>query len=300
MWLEGTEYPKPDHRAVLGVLQWIQYHLDNSATVEEVLLADKKVRIKNEHSTPLHYLIADATGNVATVEFLNGKMVAHTGKDLKFPVLTNSVYSESVQTTSPALSKGKDLPFTDNSLERFATACKMINKYQSAPSGVSTVDYAFQILGSVSQGSFTKWSIAYDISGRKIHFQTEQFKDRKFIDFAAFDFGCDGSRLAYNMNQKGSGDVSENFTDASFAINKSMLEKAVEESGSRLSISQKEIDESAELFHFSECAADGKKASNILVPNDNNWTKNILPFLAIIAFALCLKPLILARNRHSF
>ena len=300
MWLEGSEYPKPDERPAVGVLQWIQYNLDNAATVEEVIASDIKVRIKNEHSTPLHYLVADAKGSVATIEFLDGRMVAHTGKDLKFPVLTNSIYSESVRKTAPAISGNKDLPFTDNSLERFATACKMVNEYETIPKNVSPVDYAFQILGSVSQSNFTKWSIAYDITGRKIHFQTKEFGDRKTVDMNAFDFGCHQSHLAYNMNQKGSGDVSERFIRGSFALNKSIIEKAIQETGSRLSISREAVEASADLFRFSECFADAKNASHLLMSDNNNWRKNILLILALAFLALCVKPLILARNRSGF
>ncbi|KPJ72829.1 hypothetical protein AMJ52_04980, partial [candidate division TA06 bacterium DG_78] len=36
MWLEHTEYPHIDARKGLSDLQWIQYQLDNFATVDEV------------------------------------------------------------------------------------------------------------------------------------------------------------------------------------------------------------------------------------------------------------------------
>lgn len=72
MWLDGTRYPQADARPSVDVLQWIQYQLDNHATVAEVLKADKSVRIVG--SAPLHYLVADRQGQVATVEFLDGRM----------------------------------------------------------------------------------------------------------------------------------------------------------------------------------------------------------------------------------
>ena len=50
MWLEGSKYPEPDQRAELGVLQWIQYQLDNCSTIEEVIATDSKVRISKTHS----------------------------------------------------------------------------------------------------------------------------------------------------------------------------------------------------------------------------------------------------------
>jgi choloylglycine hydrolase len=85
----APKYPESDDRPVLGVLQWIQYQLDNNATIEEVIATDAKIRI-SPNNPPLHYLIADASGNAATIEFFNGKIVVHKGKDLPFPVLTNN------------------------------------------------------------------------------------------------------------------------------------------------------------------------------------------------------------------
>ena len=37
MWLDETQYPKVDARPTVGTLEWIQYQLDSSATVEEVI-----------------------------------------------------------------------------------------------------------------------------------------------------------------------------------------------------------------------------------------------------------------------
>ena len=37
MWLDETKYPSADNRPAIGVLQWIQYQLDNCTTIEEVL-----------------------------------------------------------------------------------------------------------------------------------------------------------------------------------------------------------------------------------------------------------------------
>src|SRR5215207_8648578 len=73
MWLDETKYPSNDERPAIGVLQWIQYQLDNCATIEEVLATDKIMRIATVGTTPLHYLVADGKGNAATIEFLQGK-----------------------------------------------------------------------------------------------------------------------------------------------------------------------------------------------------------------------------------
>lgn len=117
MWMEGSRYPAPDKRPAVDVLQWIQYNLDTHATVAEVLAADQKVRVAGE--VPLHYLVADRKGQVATVEFRDGRMVAHSGKDLPLAALTNSFYAESKK----ALQQGKARE-GGNSLQRFAHAAR--------------------------------------------------------------------------------------------------------------------------------------------------------------------------------
>src|ERR1700741_4950522 len=103
MWLDGTQYPKADNRPAVEVLQWIQYQLDNCATIDDVIATDTRVRIASKGNAPLHYLIADAKGYAATIEFLNGKMVVHKGAELPFPVLTNNSYEESLDQTESSI-----------------------------------------------------------------------------------------------------------------------------------------------------------------------------------------------------
>src|SRR3954470_18951212 len=61
MWLDKSKYPAKDKRPGLTVLQWIQYQLDNCASIEEVIATDKIQRIVST-GTPQHYLVADAKG----------------------------------------------------------------------------------------------------------------------------------------------------------------------------------------------------------------------------------------------
>ena len=53
MWLDETQYPKVDSRPAVDVLEWIQYQLDNSATVEEVIKNSEKIRINSRSHTSL-------------------------------------------------------------------------------------------------------------------------------------------------------------------------------------------------------------------------------------------------------
>ncbi|HKO82487.1 MAG TPA: linear amide C-N hydrolase [Chitinophagaceae bacterium] len=233
MWLDETIFPKPDERPAIGVLQWIQYQLDNCATIEEVIATDKTVRIVSK-GTPLHYLVADAKGNAATIEFLNGKMVVHKGSELPMPVLTNDTYERSVKSNANGESAG------DNSLERFATACKMIQEYKVHTQEKSLVDQSFAILNKVSQGDYTKWSIVYDITDKKIYFKTNKFQQVRSISFSSFNFSCDNVSKIADMNGPEQGDLSSYFVDYSSNTNNLIFEKTLEQSSPRITLKPEE------------------------------------------------------------
>jgi penicillin V acylase-like amidase (Ntn superfamily) len=93
MALGETRNPPADERSPLVSSFWAQYQLDNHSTVEEVIASDSQVRIAD---TVDHYLVCDRRGDCATIEFLQGKMVYHTGESLPVKALTNSVYGQAV------------------------------------------------------------------------------------------------------------------------------------------------------------------------------------------------------------
>jgi choloylglycine hydrolase len=239
MWLEGSQYPKADDRPTLNVLQWIQYQLDNFATIDEVIESDKLLRIGGENP-PLHYLVADASGKAATIEFLEGKMVVHKGNDLPIPVLTNTDYATSTQAVKSAgVLEGKaSINFKDNSLQRFAKACSMVKEFKQANSKQSLVDFSFDVLKNVAQPGWTKWSIVYDVSNKTIYFKTARFSSVKSVAFTDFDFKCSAPSLAFDMNQSHQGKVSKDFKHFTREDNMRLLNRAAEESKSQVTISE--------------------------------------------------------------
>lgn len=247
MWLEGTSYPEKDDRGALNELQWIQYQLDNCSTVEEVIATDKYIRIEKENATPLHFLVADASGRAATIEFINGKMVAHTGNDLTYPVLTNTKYADAVKEVKQNTSSS----FDDNSLQRFATACNLVKHFQETESKYGIVDYAFDILDEVAQGDFTKWKVVYDISNKKIHFSAAGKK--KELSLSAFDFTCKNTTLSLDVNTEKEGIVTTYFAPLSFEENKRMMQRSADESKSHITVSEKSINRGAEYFRMAKC-----------------------------------------------
>jgi penicillin V acylase-like amidase (Ntn superfamily) len=93
MALGETENPAPDETPPLVGSFWAQYQLDNYSTVEQVLASRSQVRIAENVD---HYLFCDRTGECATIEFIEGEMVYHTGETLPVSALANSTYRESL------------------------------------------------------------------------------------------------------------------------------------------------------------------------------------------------------------
>ena len=241
MWLEGSIYPKADNRAEISVLQWIQYQLDNCASIDEVIETDKRIRIGAAGNPPLHYLVADASGKAATIEFLNGKMVVHKGNNLPFPVLTNTDYSTAynqIKSSGSTSQINASSTFKDNSVQRFATACSMVQQFQANDIKQSVIDYSFDILKQVKQEGWTRWSIVYDLTNKTIHFKTARYAAIKSISFSDFDFNCNASPLSLNMNQPMQGKVSLQFKPYTTEVNKQLIETSVEESKTQVTISE--------------------------------------------------------------
>jgi len=245
MWLSDARYPTPDNRPALSVLQWIQYQLDNCQTVEEVTSTDKILRIADT-GTPQHYLVADSKGKVATIEFLNGKMVVHTGNNLPYPVLANSTYESSLQMLKTNSLKNEGPGFQANSGDRFSTACAMVQQYTKKDTKKPIIDYSFDILDKVSQGSFTKWSIVYDITNKRVYFKTHDYGKLKTFDLASFNFLCTSKPLAFNMNQNTAGNINKLFSSYSNEVNSKALKQAFKESKGEVNIDE----------HLQEAAAD--------------------------------------------
>jgi len=188
MWLTGTAYPIRDERP--AVMAWVQYQLDTCATIEDVIASDKKIRVTALTPMPLHFLACDREGNVATFEFLSGKLICHVGETLPVKALANDTYEKSLEHLKQHAGFGgtKKLPYGSwGSLDRFVCAADRVRKYSSARGG-SIVDYAFDTLKSVEQGDSTKWLIVYDPKNMKIHYQTCMCKETRTINVSDCDF----------------------------------------------------------------------------------------------------------------
>ena len=205
MELEDTKYPPPDSRPVVGALEWIQYELDTAGSVEEAIAAAKRVRIGT--IAPIHFLLADKSGDAAAIEFINGRMVVRRGDTLPDRVLANSPYEDSLDYAKKALPEGAPLPRgLPGSLERFARAARRVRALES-DTGADRVERSFAILDEVAQPGHTQWQIVYDMQRATLHYRTTANRERRTLALAGLDFACKSAGAMLDVDA-GRGNVS--------------------------------------------------------------------------------------------
>ena len=218
MWLDDTRYPPADDRPAIGLLEWIQYNLDRHASVAEVVAQAEAVRPTSRY--PIHYLVADPSGDAATLEFLDEKLVIHRGATMPVKALANSTYADSVTAFEKAKSNGV-VPESLASLDRFVRAAMLAG--QSNPEAIGR---GFEILGSVAQPHFTRWSVVYDLATREVHFRTEGNQAIRRLALAGLDFSCAAPVKMLDITSGDAGDVGGALVDYTTAANRALIESS--------------------------------------------------------------------------
>ncbi|MFA5209907.1 MAG: hypothetical protein WC403_06285 [Proteiniphilum sp.] len=146
----------------------------------------------------------DTQGNSAVIEFLDGTMVVHRGKELPVAVLTNSTYETSLRYRAD-LKNGEVRHYEEmehNSSGRFSKAADRLDKYEGQADPVA---YAFATLDSVAQGEHTRWSIVYDVNNRVISYKTGANPLVQTIAMDDFNFSCGDRHLSRSIEATASG-----------------------------------------------------------------------------------------------
>ena len=205
MTLIDTEYPSDDSKAAIFMVLWIQYILDTCATVDEVITSARSVAIDG---WSWHFFAADAAGNSAVIEFLEGEAVIHTGEALPYAVLCNSTYTDELGLLDEYEGFGGTTQLDLEKQERdgrFARGATLLGRY-SATTEVPATAYAWGILDAMSPG-FTQSAQVYDVTNRRIEFRTSLATKIKSVSFDDFDFGCDTPAMVLDLNADLEGDV---------------------------------------------------------------------------------------------
>jgi hypothetical protein len=137
-------------RVTIGSLDAIRLMLDRARSVDEAIVLLGAYNIGWEGGPPLHYLIADAAGHSAVVEFVEGRMQVLPNEE-PWQVATNFVLT------------GHSPEGAKRFCPRYATAYETL---EGADGSLSQGE-AMDLLEDVSQ-DITMWSVVYGMAGGDI------------------------------------------------------------------------------------------------------------------------------------
>jgi choloylglycine hydrolase len=209
LYLAGeTDYGKRDPRLEgIGVTQWVQYFLDNYATVAEAIEAQKSFAFQidslilpNGFPTLVHLSIADKSGDSAVIEFVGGK--AKVYHDKRFTVMTNEpTYDKQIENLKQFRSFGGDkpLPGERTPADRFVRAAYYANGLPKPATRAEGAAYMFSVIRNVSvpfgtgdpdkpNVSSTIFRTVIDLTGGRYYFESTYAPNVVWIDYGKLDF----------------------------------------------------------------------------------------------------------------
>jgi choloylglycine hydrolase len=223
--VEALQLKKSRHSSVLGEKdsinegQWVQYQLDQFATVSEVVSHIEDLRVRSD-LTGLHYFICDASTQCAVVEFLDGRPHVYFGHNLPVAALANHPYEKAL---AYGLEHYSDVfrpsVLGPSSQERFAIALAQAQSIVGPDFNDKTTDVvqtAWSFLKRVhNTGIMTsQWDIVYEPLLKKVSVRVTGKKRTVSLKLEDFNFDCQstaymidlatGQQIPFNLatNQK--------------------------------------------------------------------------------------------------
>ncbi|MBO9732129.1 MAG: linear amide C-N hydrolase [Chitinophaga sp.] len=237
LWLAESKYPEWDHQKPgLTIAAWVQYVLDNYATVSEVVTAMRAepftIVTDNvpgmERTATLHLSISDASGDNAVFEYVDGKLVIH--EDPKYTVMTNSPVFEkqlALEEYWREIGGTVMLPGTNRAADRFVRASFYIDAIPktgdmrlaaasvfsvirncSVPLGISTPDQP--------NISSTRWRTVADQKNLVYYFESTITPNTFWVNFKDVNFSANAPvrKLMLINGETYAGNAAKSFVDS--------------------------------------------------------------------------------------
>lgn len=209
LWLAESDYGKPEESDVqLSQSIWLQYYLDNFATVAEAVEWTKKndVRVAQlfdptGHLVPtLHLAINDATGDSAIIEYTGGAANVYHSRDYK--VMTNSpTFDKQLELVKEIDGLGGDKPLPGSTLasDRFARASYYVEHQVQPKTQLQAMAAMFSIIRNTAQpfrtpepgkpdASQTIWQVVADLTNKRYAFESTTRPNIVWVDFDKMSF----------------------------------------------------------------------------------------------------------------
>ncbi|MGB2567307.1 carcinine hydrolase/isopenicillin-N N-acyltransferase family protein [Micromonospora citrea] len=156
----ATAKPVPG-RPTVGSVRILRLVLDRAATVDEAVAVFERHNLDFEGGPPLHYLLADAAGRSAVVEFVDGAMRVQRGEG-RWQALTNV----------PVIGVPEAERRDDRRYGVLAAALERSGAVVDAPA-------ALRLLDEVRQGH-TRWSVTYELRSGEVRVVPASGGERRY------------------------------------------------------------------------------------------------------------------------
>ncbi len=209
LWLAESDYGVYDSaRPVLAQSVWLQYFLDNFATVADAVAWARSNQLQvfqltdpSSGETPaIHLALDDASGDSAIVEYVAGELRIHHSRD--YPVMTNSPpFEQQLELLAQVEGFGgsKPLPGSTLAADRFARAAYYVKRLAQPSTPVEAVAALFSVMRNVAQpfrlpdpgkpdASQTIWQTVADLTRRRLVFESTTRPNIVWVELAQLDF----------------------------------------------------------------------------------------------------------------
>lgn len=237
LWLPETEYPVRDKsKPGLTITAWVQYMLDNFATVEEAVnfIDEDTFQVVSDmmpdgsRLATLHLSVSDATGDCAIFEYIGKKLTIYHSKEYK--VLTNSpTYDKQLALNEYWNSIGglTFLPGTNRASDRFARASFYVNALPKTDDVRIAVASVFSVVRNTSvpygistpnapEISTTQWRTVSDSKNLLYFFESSLTPNTFWVNLREVDFseGAPVLKLSIANEETYHGNATKDFKPA--------------------------------------------------------------------------------------
>jgi choloylglycine hydrolase len=223
LYLAGeTDFGKRDPKMQgIGIMQWVQYYLDNYATVAEAVEAQKSFAFQieplilpNGYPTLVHVSLSDKSGDSAVIEYIGGK--ARIYHDKRFTVMTNEpTYDKQIENLSQYRTFGGDkpLPGERTPSDRFVRAAYYANGLPKTTDRAEGAAYMFSVIRNVSvpfgspdpdkpNVASTIFRTVQDLTGGRYYFESTYAPNVVWIDYGKLDFSKGMPEMELQVEKK--------------------------------------------------------------------------------------------------
>lgn len=220
LWLAESDYgTREDSRTQLSQAIWMQYFLDNYATVAEAVEWIEKADVQvvqmmdptGGAPPAIHLALDDATGDSCIIEYSDGKPKVYHSREYR--VMTNSpTYDQQLELVRTISGLGGDQPLPGSTLasDRFARAAYYVSRLDQPKTQLQATAAMFSVIRNAAQpfripdpgkpdASQTLWQTVSDLTNKRYVFESTTRPNIVWVDLGDLDLTEGAPQLKLNL-----------------------------------------------------------------------------------------------------